>query len=190
MPQSYPTQDPFDTLYQQLDVLSGRIKELEVNSIPTVPVYDWSNPPQDAVEGQVARFINAPDASPIPGSSLDPGANGFWKTVAGVLTRATTVAWTELTGIPSAFPFKVRKNSTGSTFTRGRLNLIEGTNVTITVADDSADDEVDVTIASTVTGGTVTGGEILISDTPAGTPLVFADLIENEAQDDLVYADA
>jgi hypothetical protein len=32
-------------------------------------------------------------------------------------------------------------------------------------------------------------GEILISDTPS-TPLVFADLIQNEAQDDLVYADA
>jgi hypothetical protein len=32
-------------------------------------------------------------------------------------------------------------------------------------------------------------GPILISDTPS-TPLVFADLIQNEAQDDLVYADA
>jgi glycerophosphoryl diester phosphodiesterase len=32
------------------------------------------------------------------------------------------------------------------------------------------------------------GGELLISDTPS-TPLVFADLIQNEAQDDLVYAD-
>ena len=32
------------------------------------------------------------------------------------------------------------------------------------------------------------GSEILISDTPS-TPLVFADLVQNEAQDDLVYAD-
>lgn len=31
-------------------------------------------------------------------------------------------------------------------------------------------------------------GELLISDTPS-TPLVFADLIQNEVQDDLVYAD-
>ncbi len=31
-------------------------------------------------------------------------------------------------------------------------------------------------------------GEILISDTPS-TPLVFADLLQNEAQDDLVYGD-
>lgn len=33
-----------------------------------------------------------------------------------------------------------------------------------------------------------TAGQILISDTPS-TPLVFADLIQTEAQDDLVYAD-
>jgi hypothetical protein len=32
-------------------------------------------------------------------------------------------------------------------------------------------------------------GPILMSDTPS-TPLIFADLIQNEAQDDLVYADA
>lgn len=40
------------------------------------------------------------------------------------------------------------------------------------------------------TTATAPGGasEILISDTPS-TPLVFADLIQNEAQDDLVYAD-
>jgi len=38
----------------------------------------------------------------------------------------------------------------------------------------------------TITSGGI--GEILISDTPS-TPLVFADLIQTEAQDDLVYAD-
>jgi hypothetical protein len=32
-------------------------------------------------------------------------------------------------------------------------------------------------------------GEILIVDTGASTPLIFADLLQNEAQDDLVYAD-
>lgn len=37
-------------------------------------------------------------------------------------------------------------------------------------------------------GGSSSSGEILISDTPS-TPLVFADLIQNEAENDLVYAD-
>jgi len=32
--------------------------------------------------------------------------------------------------------------------------------------------------------------EILISDSPVGTPLVFSDLIQNEAQNDLVYSDS
>lgn len=42
----------------------------------------------------------------------------------------------------------VRKNSTGSVFTRRRINLIEGANVTLTVADDGASEEVDITIAA------------------------------------------
>lgn len=48
------------------------------------------------------------------------------------------------------------------------------------------------TPANPVTGAAVSTlgfiGPILVSDTPS-TPLVFADLIQNEAQDDLVYAD-
>jgi stage V sporulation protein SpoVS len=47
----------------------------------------------------------------------------------------------------------VRKNSGGSDFIRRRLNLIEGTNVTLTVADDAGSEEVDVTINSVATGG-------------------------------------
>lgn len=51
----------------------------------------------------------------------------------------------------------VRKNSTGSTHKRRRLNLIEGSNITLTVADDSADEEVDVTIAAS--GGGLSDGD-------------------------------
>lgn len=39
----------------------------------------------------------------------------------------------------------VRKNSTGTVWRRRRLNLIEGTGITLTVADDPAGEEVDVT---------------------------------------------
>lgn len=51
---------------------------------------------------------------------------------------------------------RVRRNSTGSTYTRSRLNLIEGTNVTLTVADDSVDNEVDVTINAAGGGNVAT----------------------------------
>lgn len=52
---------------------------------------------------------------------------------------------------------RVRKNSTGTVFNRGRINLIEGTGVTLTVADDSTNDEVDVTVAASLVG--VTDGD-------------------------------
>lgn len=53
----------------------------------------------------------------------------------------------------------IRKNSTGSDFRRGRINLIEGTNITLTVADDPTNNEVDVTIASSGGGSGITMGE-------------------------------
>ncbi len=55
---------------------------------------------------------------------------------------------------------------------------------TVDVTDDGGG-AATVTVTVTSAGGI---GEILISDTPS-TPLIFADLIQNEAQDDLVYAD-
>ena len=33
------------------------------------------------------------------------------------------------------------------------------------------------------------GGELLITDTPAGSPLIFADIIQNEDGTDLLYSD-
>lgn len=50
---------------------------------------------------------------------------------------------------PLAFA-TLRKNSTGTVYARKRINLIEGTGVTLTVADDSGNDEVDITIAASV----------------------------------------
>lgn len=52
---------------------------------------------------------------------------------------------------------QVRKNSTGSTFTRRRVNLIEGTGISLTVADDSGSDEVDVTVAVAASGSLPVG---------------------------------
>lgn len=71
----------------------------------------------------------------------------------------------------------VRKNSAGSVYTRRRLNLIEGTGATITLADDSGGEEVDITIAASGGGGgsiDVTDGTTTVSPTsvlrlPAGT---------------------
>ena len=54
----------------------------------------------------------------------------------------------------------VRKNSGADVGTRKRLNFVEGTNVTLTVADDAGGDEVDVTVAASLAGGGVTYTEV------------------------------
>lgn len=56
--------------------------------------------------------------------------------------------------LADAQPITVRKNSGANVGTRSRLNLIEGANVTLTVADDGSDGEVDVTIAAASGGVT------------------------------------
>ena len=53
----------------------------------------------------------------------------------------------------SANQITVRKNTGGNVGTRGRLNFIEGTNVTLTVADDAGNNEVDITITAAGGGG-------------------------------------
>jgi hypothetical protein len=62
----------------------------------------------------------------------------------------------------SFFPrFRIRKG-TGTTFVRPRVSLIEGTNITLTVADDAADDEIDVTIDAAAGSGAPTDADYLV----------------------------
>jgi hypothetical protein len=51
----------------------------------------------------------------------------------------------------------VRKNSTGSVFQQKQLNLIEGSNITLTVADDGVTGEVDITIDAAGSGQALDG---------------------------------
>jgi len=63
----------------------------------------------------------------------------------------------------------VRKNSGGADIgPRRRLNLIEGANVTLTIADDAPNEEVDVTIAASGGGGSasITQTEVDFGSTP------------------------
>lgn len=56
-----------------------------------------------------------------------------------------------------AQPMTVRKNTGADVGTRPRLNFIEGSNVTLTVADDAGSTEIDITIASSGGGGATFG---------------------------------
>lgn len=75
----------------------------------------------------------------------------------------------------------VRKNTGADAGSRRRLNLIEGTNVTLTVADDAAGEEVDVTIAAA--GGSAADLDRIItgaSTVSAGKTRVLAGLQIND----------
>lgn len=78
--------------------------------------------------------------------------------------------WVNTASLDANARVGVRKNTGASTFKRRRLNLIEGTGVTLTVADDSGNEEVDVTVAAA--GGTGPGGTVpyWVSDHPDTPP--------------------
>ncbi len=78
----------------------------------------------------------------------------FQLTTNAPITLATTALTFAEFGASGTTTVSARKNSAGSVFTRGRLNLIEGSNITLTVADDGTDNEIDVTIAASTGGGT------------------------------------
>jgi hypothetical protein len=83
-----------------------------------------------------------------------PSATVTGELVANVADGFLYIKKADGTFVPAS-KLQVRKNSAGTVFGRHRINLIEGSNVTLTVADDSGNDEIDVTIASTGGAGDV-----------------------------------
>lgn len=74
--------------------------------------------------------------------------------------------------IDSEGGLRARKNSTGSTYgPRSRFNFIEGNGVTLTLADDSVNNEIDLTIATGLSGARVynSGGFLGLTTTTALT---------------------
>lgn len=71
--------------------------------------------------------------------------------------------------LADAQPVAVSKNSGATVGTRSTLNFIEGSNVTLTVADDAGGDEVDITITAASGGGDFSdGGDVAGADRTLG----------------------
>ena len=101
----------------------------------------------------------------------------------GGLVRASTiltVAPGAVTGTGSVVASDVAVADLAANFTGSDVEAV------LAELQDNIDAVSGVTAAAVSALGFV--GPLLISDTPS-TPLVFADLIQNEAEDDLVYAD-
>lgn len=102
-----------------------------------------------------------------------------------------------IAGTANAGTLWYNTNATLPTIGSTSLTFTEFVSSTIVLSDDTplvdADDgdpgvSTEASHSDHVHPDTGAVGELLISDTPS-TPLVFADLVQNEAQDDLVYAD-
>lgn len=125
-------------------------------SITSSAVSDFNEAAQDAVGGILT------DTNSINMTYNDAGN----QITADVLVRNTTTANTTITasgvGVDvndntSTQKVEVVKNSGAVVGTRKQLNFIEGTNVTLTIADDGVNDQVDITVAAS--GGGVTDGD-------------------------------
>jgi len=73
-----------------------------------------------------------------------------------------TVDFDETVALGNNARVAVSKNSGATVGTRRELNFIEGSNITLTIADDAGNEEVDITIAATGGGGAPTGAEYLV----------------------------
>jgi len=83
--------------------------------------------------------------------------NFFTVTGPGNITGNRVAAFfrANVASVAGANEVTVRKNSGTDTGTRRRLNFIEGSNITMTIADDVANDEVDITIDATGGGSAI-----------------------------------
>lgn len=93
-----------------------------------------------AAKAPTARNINT--TSPITGG--------------GDLSTDRTIAFDQAVALGNVARTTIRKNTGADVGSRRRLNLIEGSNVTLTIADDAGDEEVDITIAAASGSGTAT----------------------------------
>lgn len=132
-----------DSIFPYLPDTSG--KELQFLRLDSSLNLEWGTPTQNSVS-----FLDLTDT---PNTYSGAEFEGLVRV--NVSTNGLEFIGAEAS-IPQNARVGVRKNSTGSTSLRRRLNFIEGSNVSITVSDDSGDEEVDITISATTGSSTPT----------------------------------
>lgn len=127
----------------------------------------------DGIASDVVRIGNDTDIATQPTLRFHRAAAKRGDLRWGSLTTDRTIDLPDvndtLLGIAQAITIaanarvNVRKNSGADVGTRRRLNFIEGSNVTLTVADDAGAEEVDITIAAAGGSGSATATTVNVS---------------------------
>ena len=123
----------------QVQVLDGSKNAVTAATVSYI-VYDEAD--ASFQSGNMAHFANG-----IYSISWTPDNDGEWTFYAYSSNPKFKETWT-YTIYSVSDDITVRKNSGADVGSRPRLNFIEGANVTLTVADDAGNAEVDITIAS------------------------------------------
>lgn len=186
---------------------SGAAVEMDIDVATTFDItltanctLSISNPPPSGVDARITVILRQGGSGSYtvtwPGSvywqdSTDGGDDGtaptLWTAVDAVnvvelstLDGGTTWGGSYESASGTASPLTTKGDL--YTYATADARLAVGSNGTTLLADSAASTGLRWSASASV-------GQLLISDTPAGTPLVFADIIQDEAQTDLVYAD-
>lgn len=131
-----------------------------------------SNPDNMPAMGSISPRITTAD---LPSASSVQTGTTFYDTTAGNLVVSNGTTWQAVTGGTAGISGVEVLEEGFSVGTRPTLNFHEGSNVTLTIADDAGNDEIDITIAATGGGGggssAVTGAGLYLAST---TPLAAA----------------
>ena len=115
-----------------------------------------------------AKIQNITDARLI-GRSAGSSGDAQEITVSSPITLSSGVVdFDETVALGNVARTTVRKNAGADVGSRRRLNFTEGSNITLTIADDSVNEEIDITIAASGGGGTPAGSTNYIQYNNAG----------------------
>lgn len=108
----------------------------------------------------------------------------YWCRLEGVLAADGVTIYTRDDSVVTA-----RKNSGSNVGTRSRLNFIEGSNVTLTVADDNTDKEIDITIAAASSSPAFSGASAFVAGDTINNATYTAITFTLESWDSDAYHD-
>ena len=195
-----PTSSPQEPVNNEIRFDGGGfLRRWNGTSWELIPPLPSNTTPQPTGVSQVGTSVDYsradhshPTAILAQGNSQTPVSNEIRYSTNNELVRWDGSNWVafkmDASNIlnPPPSTITVRKNSGSNVGTRPRLNFIEGNNITLTISDDSTDDEIDITISATGGGG----GGTPYNNTPQPTGIASAGTSTDYSRGDHSHATA